>query len=171
MLEANEYLFLWGVYIAAGILMMMVVWKVSSFLHWSVIQLPFRGICALVIFTPLQVTENGDLAPAFGSFMLNLILKDDSLLMVPKEAYTYGVITLFVILGLHLLTKFKSTDPRGVSVATEQSAEDSLSAFHNIKPEPGLARQKRQPKIKRGSDSDEDDALLNVTDFLKKNHK
>lgn len=72
----NDYLLAWLVYLTAGLLMAIVVWKLSSYTSYAW-RAMIRGSYLVITFTPFILADYpGFYAPAFVILMMDLILSE-----------------------------------------------------------------------------------------------
>lgn len=78
MLEQNEYLVTWSVYILAVLGVMLVWWAMTRPLPWLWLKQPLRLLLTAVLLVPAPVAvDRPELAPAFFVYLFDLFVLED----------------------------------------------------------------------------------------------
>lgn len=79
MLDRQDYLIGWAIYIVAGILCYMIFYRFTGIIRFKPIANMLRAVLLALMFTPWYVSPEEDLmAPALMVMMLDLITKGDT---------------------------------------------------------------------------------------------
>lgn len=75
MLEQNEYLITWGLYIAAVLGVMLVWWAITRPIPWQWLKQPLRLLLTALLLVPAPVAvDRAELAPAMFIFLFDTLM-------------------------------------------------------------------------------------------------
>lgn len=117
MLDRQDYLIGWAIYIVAGILCYMIFYRFTGVIRFKPIANSLRAILLALMFTPWYVSPEEDLmAPALMVMMLDLITQGGTTFvraMVPLSLSLCAAVIIGLSWGLLKLPfrKFRSAGP------------------------------------------------------------
>lgn len=110
MLEQNEYLVTWGVYILAVLGVMLVWWAMTRPLPWLWLKQPLRLLLTAILLVPAPVAvDRPELAPAFFVYLFDLfVVKDgDPARAALYLVYGLGLGVIVVLIDAAIRTLFR----------------------------------------------------------------
>lgn len=107
MLELQDYLIGWAIYIAAGMLCYVIFYRFTGVIKFKPLANSLRAVLLAIMFTPWYVSPDADLmAPALMVILLDIIIVGGTSFVRALVPLTLAIITaIFIGLAFGLLKK------------------------------------------------------------------
>lgn len=106
MLQQNEYLIIWGFYIAAVLGVMLVWWAITRPIPWHWLKQPLRLLLTAVLLVPAPVAaDRAELAPAVFIYLFDLLMVKEGDAERALVYLGYGLLLGLVVVVLDALIR------------------------------------------------------------------